>query len=168
MSALNRMKLPRKKQRSEMTPEEQLANPEEGAQEQGWLETAEDALTQGRDNYPGAKMGAVSIGRIEGAAESLLNKGAKALESKLIKQGIQPGRAAEIAGDIGESVRATGKYDIMEAGKKLEGTIGAGAPGVQETVDAARLLKKKQMEKTPGFVYDRLGRVRRTGPPSKE
>lgn len=42
-----RKKMP--KQRSEMTDEEQMNTPEEGAQEQGFLETAEDALTQGKD-----------------------------------------------------------------------------------------------------------------------
>jgi hypothetical protein len=68
-----------------MTPEEQLASPEEGIQEQGYLETAEDALTQGRDNLPDVKAGALPFARMESVAESAITKLAREKPASISK-----------------------------------------------------------------------------------
>lgn len=86
---LRRLKMPRK-QRSEMTPEEQLMNPEEGAHEQGLLETAEDALTQGRDQLPPGTMASTLPLFSDAVAEGKAEKGAEGFAQFIRGAGKKP------------------------------------------------------------------------------
>lgn len=100
-----RKKMP--KQRSEMTDEEQMNTPEEGAQEQGFLETVEDAMTQGRDQLGDVKGGSLSVpgavggmGFIRGASKE------------------------ETAADAAKKAVDTGKKLFNELGQRMPPKVG--------------------------------------------
>lgn len=100
-----RKKMP--KQRSEMTDEEQLAQPEEGAQEQGFVETVEDMLTQGKDRLGDVKGGSLMV---PGAVGGMGFMRAASNEEK--------------AADTASKAVDTGKKLFNELGQRLPPRVG--------------------------------------------
>jgi hypothetical protein len=79
------LRKPAPKQVSEMSDEELAHFKEEGAHEQGFAETAEDALTQGRDQLNAGlggdvKMGSLPISKFEMEAEKMVGLRPSAIE----------------------------------------------------------------------------------------
>ncbi len=142
-------------QRSDMTPEEQLANPEEGAQEQGYMETAEDALTQGKDQLGDTNSGAIGIGKIEGTAEKALAsvaKKPKMFSLDQIRKFVSPDKLEKISNEV--RVQGYSHLTHPETGEII-GTVGQHSGLGKELAKESQAVTRGAMDTGHSIDYSK-------------
>jgi hypothetical protein len=131
---------------SQMTEEEQLRNPEKGAEEEGWIETFENMFNGGvKPEENGMAKQVISPGSLEKNAESgiasLINK-LKMPKEKLLQ--------------LGEEIRLTGKANVVDDTGRLVRTIGESHPEGKALKQMARDALAESNSRAPtvykGFV----------------
>lgn len=127
MANLRKLKQPAR-QASEMSDEELMAQPEKGAEEEGFIETVENFFSKGvKPEESNIAVQQVSPGSLEKSVSGFL--------SKLKMPQLQK---------LGEEIRLTGKAHVFDDSGKMVGTVG------QHSLEGKKLkqLAREELERS--------------------